>query len=96
MINCTENFQSVLAFVLLYLQAVLDYLAAMLDVQTASLDFIFFVADSFHYLVRDVLDVAVWFVVHGSVNGSAVIVTEYNDKSSAEVLSSVLYTAELV
>lgn len=96
MINSAENFQTVLALVLLYLQAVLDELAAMFDVETASLYFVLFVADSLDYLVCDVFDITVRLVIHGSVYRSAAVVTEDYDKSRAEVLSGVLDASELV
>ena len=68
----------------------------MFHIETASLYLVFFIADSFHYLICDVLDIAVRLVVHGGVYSSAVVVTEDDDKSRSKVLSGVLDTAELV
>ena len=96
MVNSAEYFKSVLTLVLLYLQAMLDDFAAVLDVETASTDLVFFVADSLDDLDGDVFDIAVGLMIHGSVNSSAVVVTEDDDKSRAEVFSCVLDTAELV
>ncbi len=96
MINCTKDFQTVFTLVLLYLQAVFDELTAVLDIEAASLYFVLFVADSLHNFVRYVLNIAVRLVIYCSVNSSAVVVTEDDDKPRAEVFSCVLDTAELV
>ena len=45
MINCSENFQSIFLFVLLYLETVLDDIAAVLYVEAASAHFVLFIAD---------------------------------------------------
>ena len=64
MIDSTENFQTVFALVLLYLQAVLDDLTAVLHIEAAGLDFVLFAADSLDDLVGDILDVSVRLMVN--------------------------------
>lgn len=59
MVDSSQHLQSIFFFFLLNLQAVLDDLAAVIYVEAADSHLVLFVADSFHDLVGDILDIAI-------------------------------------